>query len=80
MDAVPYFKFSFLERRMENTEAASVEPRTAPMSIPSRSSMPSTYQQKIPVSRAVNSTPSVERTMDFAATGRASRQLVPKPP
>ena len=36
MEAVLYFKFSLLERRMENTDAASVELMTAPISMLSK--------------------------------------------
>ena len=42
MDAVPYLRFSLRERRIENTDAASVDPRTAPRSIPSISAILST--------------------------------------
>ena len=65
---------------MEKTEAASVEPSTAPQSRPSSKGMPSTKQQNSPVSRAVRTVPRLDSTTDRVATGRAAFQLVPKPP
>ena len=44
------FKLSFLERRMEKTDAASVEPITEPMSSPSSREVFSTRWQKSPAS------------------------------
>ena len=80
MDAVLSFRFRRFERRIENTEAASVELNTAPISMLSQKSNLSTTQQKIPVAAAVKSTPSVESSTAFPATGLACFQFVPKPP
>ena len=65
---------------MANMDAASVEPMTEPISRPSSQDIRSTRRQKIPVSSAVTTTPRLDSSRDFTATGRALRQLVPKPP
>ena len=79
-DAVPYFRFSFLERRMENTDAASVEPRTAPIRRPSIQLVCRANRQNTPTPNAVRNTPSVDSSTDFPATGLAALHFVPKPP
>ena len=79
-DAVPYFRFSFLERRMENTDAASVEPRTAPIRMPSIQLVCRANRQNTPTPNAVRNTPSVDSSTDFPATGLAALHFVPKPP
>lgn len=65
---------------MENTDAASVELMTEPTSIPSQKEKCSTFQQNSPVSAAVSTMPTVDRSSERFSTGRAVFQLVPKPP
>ena len=65
MEAVLSFKFSRLERRMENTDAASVELTTAPSSMLSQKAKCRTQKQNRPVRSAVSSTPSVESSTDL---------------
>ncbi len=79
-EAVRYFKFSRLERRMENTEAASVELISEPIKKLSAGSIPSTPQQNNPVPPAVSTTPAVESSTARPITGFAALHLVPKPP
>ena len=78
--AVLNFRFRLRDRRMLNTEAASVEAMTEPMSRLSSQESRSTRWMNKPVSPAVSSTPRVESSTDCTATGRAAFQLVPKPP
>ncbi|BEH90348.1 hypothetical protein T23_04500 [Turicibacter faecis] len=77
---MPSFKFSFLDRRIEKTEAASVELMIAPINKLSKPFIFKKKKQKKPVSRAVNNTPSVDKIRAGFTTGRAAFQLVPKPP
>ena len=79
-EAVWSRKLSFLERRMENTDAASVELITAPVRKLARGEKSSTKKQKRAVSRAVTATPRVESTTARAAAGLAASHRVPKPP
>ena len=79
-DAVPYFKFSFFARKMEKTEAASVELMTEPISKLSSNPTCSTMWQKPPTATAVRKTPTVESRMARPATGFAALHFVPKPP
>ena len=79
-EAVWSFRLSFLERRILNTDAASVEDSTQPTSIPSQNSMPQTYTQNSPVTAAVSTTPSEDSASAGTATGFASLQRVPNPP
>ena len=65
---------------MEKTDAASVEPITEPISSPSNREVFSTRWQKSPASTEVMTTPNVESSTDWTATGFAIFQLVPKPP
>ena len=80
IEAELYFRFRFLERSMLNTEAASVELSTAPISSDCRVSMRSTKWQKATVSPAVSSVPPQESSSEGAATFFASDDLAPKPP
>ena len=79
-EAVWSRRFSRLERRMENTEAASVEAMTAPSRKLSKVGRDRTAQQNSPTSPAVKAVPKEERMAAFPATGLAWLQLVPKPP
>ena len=86
-DEVPYFKLRRRERRMLNTEAASVEQMTEPMSIASTQPISgakgktlNTHQANTPTSPAVSAVPAKDRSSALPATGLASLKLVPKPP
>ena len=79
-EASPCLSDSFFERRIENTEAASVELITEPMSRLSYTESPNTPKQNSAVMPAVSTTPRLASRIAWAATGRASFQLVPKPP
>ena len=79
-EAVWFLRPSFLERRMENTDAASVELMTAPVRKLSRAEKPSAKWQNSAVSSAVTATPRVDSTTARAAAGRAASQRVPKQP
>ena len=79
-ESVWSFSAIFLERRMLNTEAASVEEITEPIIILSIQENPKHRWTKEPTNNAVNSTPRLESTKERASTGRAARILVPKPP
>ena len=79
-EAVWSRRFSRLERRMENTEAESVEAMTAPSRKLSKVGRDRTAQQNSPTSPAVKAVPKEERMAAFPATGLAWLQLVPKPP
>lgn len=65
---------------MENTEAASVEPITAPTSKPSSQGIPNAKWQNTPVIPAVMITPATESHMPGLAAVLAVFQLVSKPP
>ena len=65
---------------MENTDAASVEPRTAPIRMPSIQLVCRANRQNTPTPNAVRNTPSVDSSTDFPATGLAALHFVPKPP
>lgn len=80
MEAVPYFRLRRRDRRMAKTDAASVEPSTEPINIPSSSEGPSARWRNSPVRQAVIGTPNVLSRMDLAATGLAVLHLVPNPP
>ena len=79
-EAVLYFRPRRLERRMENTLAASVELITAPVRKLSRGEKPRAKRQNRAVSRAVSTTPRVDRVTALPAMGRAASHRVPKPP
>ena len=79
-ESVCSFSASFLDRRILNTEAASVEEMTEPMRKLSSQGSFSAQWAKAATSAAVPATPRVERTTDWTATGRAADKLVPKPP
>ena len=79
-ESVWYFKASFLERRMLNTEAASVEEITEPMRKLSTQGSPRARWAKAATAPAVPATPRVDSTTDWTTTGRAAFRLVPKPP
>jgi hypothetical protein len=79
-ESVWYFRASFRFRRMENTDAASVEDTTDPMRKLSHRGSPRTTWAS-PASRSADpATPSVDRTAAAPSTGRAACSLVPKPP
>ena len=80
MDAVLYFMFSFFERNMANTDAASVELITDPIRKLSTGSVLSTKRQNKPTSADVMITPADDSNEAFNATGRATLHFVPKPP
>ena len=65
---------------MLNTEAASVDATTEPISRLWVHSKPSARCTKTPTRPVVIATPRVDSRKDCTATGRASRILVPKPP
>ena len=65
---------------MENTDAASVELRTAPIRKANLGSILRTFQQNSPVMPAVRNTPNVARMPACTAIGLASFQRVPNPP
>src|SRR5690606_34649989 len=82
-----FFKFNPLDRRMENTDAESVEDmvdarskdETKPTPADSMV-MPNTYHTAIPVRIAVSKTPKVASTTPWAATGFISIYFVSIPP
>ena len=78
--AVLFFKPSFLDLRIEKTEAASVELTTAP----SRKLSPHPHRrakwQNNPVSPAVTTTPADASSTDSRTTGFTASHRVPKPP
>ena len=79
-ESVWFLRASFLDRRMLNTEAASVEEMTEPMSRLSSQGSLRTKWAKRPTAPAVPATPMVDSTTAGAATGLAAFRLVPKPP
>ena len=79
-EAVWSRRSSRLERRMEKTEAASVEEMTAPSRKLSRAGRERTCQQNSPTRPAVSVVPREDSSAAFPATGLAWLQLVPKPP
>ena len=79
-EAVLSFKFSFRERRIEKTEAASVEPITEPSNKPQEKLNLNANMQKSPTVTAVRTTPKVDKTIASLEMCFASFQLVPKPP
>ena len=78
--AVLYFRLNCFERSTENTDAASVELITAPISKLSLTDILSTNIENNPVIPAVRITPAVESVTAFAAAGFAALHFVPKPP
>ena len=80
MEAVPYRRLRLLARRMENTEAASVELMRAPTSRLSAGGMPRAQWQNAPTNTAVSTTPAEESSRALAATGFARCQFVQNPP
>ena len=79
-ESVWYFKASFLERRILNTEAASVEEITDPMRKLSTQGRSRARWATSATAPAVPATPNVDSTTDWTTTGRAAFRLVPKPP
>ena len=79
-EAVLYFKFNFFDRRIANTDAASVEPTSEPIRKLSVQSIPNAKWQKTPVSPDVTTTPAVDSRIAFVATDLACSQFVPNPP
>ena len=85
-DEVWYFKFSLRERRILNTDAASVEQMTEPMSMLSTQPMPpkgssrKMHHTPTPTSPAVRAVPAKDKSSALPATGFASLKLVPNPP
>ena len=79
-EAVLSFKFRLLERRILNTEAASVEPMTEATRKLSRSGRLNARWINRPVIPAVSRTPIVESRIAWGMTGFASLMLLPKPP
>ena len=73
-------RFSLFARRMEKTDAASVEAMTDPMRKLRSHGSPRMKWMNPPVKRAVTTTPALESTIAGAATGFAMDQFVPKPP
>lgn len=69
-----------MERRIEKTEAASVEPITEPIKRLSEKAIESTKWQKSAVNKVVNITPRLDISTEGRATLLASSQFVPKPP
>ena len=79
-ESVPYFSDKCLERKIEKTEAASVELKTEPIRKPSVHCIPSTNVQNTVTDKAVSTTPIKDSRMALAATGLAVFHFVPKPP
>ena len=74
------FKANLLDRKMENTAAASVEETMEPSNILSYMVKSVINQTKVPKDRAVNKTPKVERTKPSFIMGLTASQLVSRPP
>ena len=79
-DAVRYFKFSRLERKIEKTDAASVELIKEPIKKLSANSILSAKKQNRPVRPAVKTTPAVDSKTARPTTGFAALHFVPYPP
>ena len=78
--AVLFLSPSFLDLNIENTDAASVELMTEPISMLSIQDQPNAKWQNSPVSPAVRTTPRDARRTASLAIGRADSQRVPNPP
>ena len=80
VEASEPFRFSFCERNIAKTDAASVDATIEPISNPSNNVVLNTKKQNTPVNPAVKTTPNVDKRIDGIATGLAILQLVPNPP
>ena len=78
--AVLFLRPSFLDLRMENTDAASVELTTEPSRKPSTHPHRRAKWQNSPVSPAVRITPKEASSDASRAMGLAASHLLPKPP
>ena len=78
--AVLFLSPSFLDLKIENTDAASVELITEPISMLSIHDQPNAKWQNSPVSPAVRTTPNDASRTASLAIGRADSQRVPNPP
>src|SRR5690606_756385 len=74
------FKARLLERKIENTAAASVEETIEPNNMLSYMVKSVTNQTKVPSERAVNKTPKVDKAMPSFKIGFTEVQFVSNPP
>ena len=79
-ESVWYLRERRLPRRMEKTDAASVEEMTAPIRKLSATPRSRMKWASAASPKAERTTPTVDKRTDALRTGRAALRLVPKPP